>query len=228
MQITTAAYAVLTGLAVKHEDAKSVQRRQLLDRVLRRGVFTAYDHASQYPGVVEVLMRTAATVVSLMGLHAIKHLQVRKIVIIFKHYVHSLSYPNLTVLAESVVRHICRHERSFHDLASFYRCGSGEGSQCLHHDLLAETCKQRAGAGQAGSYREHLLAQPARRRPLNPAIIGGPAGACRRTQAHSADNWRAAEDLRVTTSFRDIRHSRSRAVAISAVPSLRLSRAAAA
>jgi hypothetical protein len=98
VRITTAAYSVLTGLAVKYEDAKNISRRHLLDRVLRRGVLTAYDHASQYPGVVEVLMRTSATVVNLMGMHAIRHLQVRKMVIIFKHYVHSLSYPNLTVL----------------------------------------------------------------------------------------------------------------------------------
>lgn len=93
VRVITAAYTVLVALVEKHEDSVTdttttttttttkttsvaKRRRELLDRILRRGIFTAYDHASQYVGIVEVLMRTMATVVDLMGIHAVKHLQV--------------------------------------------------------------------------------------------------------------------------------------------------------
>lgn len=72
----TAAYDALTGLVKKFEDVGSLPRRQLLDRILRRGVFTAYDHASQYIGVVEALMGATSAIVDLMGIYAVKHLQV--------------------------------------------------------------------------------------------------------------------------------------------------------
>jgi hypothetical protein len=86
VRITTAAYAALVELVKKYDDPQSVPRRQLLDKILRRGVFTAYDHASQYFGVVDVLMGTTATLVELMGIYAVKHLQVR----IVRHLLHYL------------------------------------------------------------------------------------------------------------------------------------------
>lgn len=88
VRITAAAYDVLLAIAGTHETSAmsttsvsasvsgSKVRNELLDRILRRGIFIAYDHASQYVGVVEVLMRTTATVINLMGIHATKHLQV--------------------------------------------------------------------------------------------------------------------------------------------------------
>ncbi|KAH8912820.1 hypothetical protein BR93DRAFT_922790 [Coniochaeta sp. PMI_546] len=60
---------------VVEEDGGGKEARRLLDRVMRRGVLTAYFHCPEYPGVVEVLMRKTRDVVRAMGVGAVKHLK---------------------------------------------------------------------------------------------------------------------------------------------------------
>ena len=68
------AYKALLQLAKgcwEHGDPK---RQELLDKVLRDGILTGYDHASQYSGVVEVLMHNLGEVLNNLGLLSVKHL----------------------------------------------------------------------------------------------------------------------------------------------------------
>lgn len=72
------AYGALIVLAEKEPTVVNLARRQLLDKVVREGIFAAYGHASHYVSVVETLMKTTTTVVNCLGIFSVKHLQVRK------------------------------------------------------------------------------------------------------------------------------------------------------
>lgn len=68
------AYTALVKLAVECWGPNSARRQQFLDKVLRDGIITGYDHASQYSGVVEVLMHNLGEVLNALGILSIKHL----------------------------------------------------------------------------------------------------------------------------------------------------------
>lgn len=70
------AYKALVILAEKDPDVDSPSRRKLLDKVIREGILAAYDHASHYIAVVEVLLSTLAGVIDSLGVYSVKHLQV--------------------------------------------------------------------------------------------------------------------------------------------------------
>lgn len=72
------AYGALVTLAEKEANVANLGRRQLLDKTVRDGILAAYEHASQYVGVVETLMETTTTVVNCLEIFSVKHLQVRK------------------------------------------------------------------------------------------------------------------------------------------------------
>ncbi|KAF7545837.1 hypothetical protein G7Z17_g8870 [Cylindrodendrum hubeiense] len=56
------AYDVLIRLAETHQPSQSLNRRRLLDKLLREGVFAAYFHASQYARLVQILMEMISSV----------------------------------------------------------------------------------------------------------------------------------------------------------------------
>ncbi|KAF5644822.1 CCA tRNA nucleotidyltransferase mitochondrial [Fusarium sp. NRRL 52700] len=68
------AYDALIKLAQSHGDTSSIERRQLLDKILRDGVFAGYFHASQHTHIVQALLQKATTVVNSLGIYTIKHL----------------------------------------------------------------------------------------------------------------------------------------------------------
>lgn len=73
------AYDVLIRLAETHQPPQSLNRRRLLDKVLREGVFAAYSHASQYARIVQILMESMASIVKCLGIYSIKHLKVKPV-----------------------------------------------------------------------------------------------------------------------------------------------------
>ncbi|KAM5386711.1 hypothetical protein ACJZ2D_000004 [Fusarium nematophilum] len=73
--ILVPAYNVLISLAEAYEDHHSLERRRLLDKVLREGVFAGHFHASQYNRIVQVLMQKTASIVKCLGIYSIKHLK---------------------------------------------------------------------------------------------------------------------------------------------------------
>ncbi|PTB39786.1 hypothetical protein M441DRAFT_458883 [Trichoderma asperellum CBS 433.97] len=70
------AYRVLLRIAQLDPDSKSLRRRRFLDKLLRDGVFVGHFHASEYPRIVEVLMKITKDIVSCLGFFSAKHLQV--------------------------------------------------------------------------------------------------------------------------------------------------------
>ena len=78
MKLMRQAYGTLIVLAEKEPNVVNLARRQLLDKIVREGIFAAYEHASHYVGVVETLMKMTTTVVNCLGIFSVKHLQVRK------------------------------------------------------------------------------------------------------------------------------------------------------
>ncbi|KAF5022654.1 hypothetical protein F66182_5297 [Fusarium sp. NRRL 66182] len=71
------AYDVLLNLAELSGKPNSLERRRLLDKILRDGVFAGHFHASQHTRIVEVLMQKTAAIVNCLGIYSIKHLAVR-------------------------------------------------------------------------------------------------------------------------------------------------------
>ncbi|KAM0548481.1 hypothetical protein ACHAPJ_009804 [Fusarium lateritium] len=69
------AYDVLIKLAESSGNPDSLERRQLLDKVLRDGIFAGHFHASQHTRIVEVLMQKTAAIVNCLGIYSIKHLR---------------------------------------------------------------------------------------------------------------------------------------------------------
>ena len=51
-------------------------RRQLLDRLLRSGIFKGYVYAGEYVKVADLLIRKLSDIVNEMGLWSAKHLKV--------------------------------------------------------------------------------------------------------------------------------------------------------
>lgn len=76
VELLKAAYKVLIQLAQTYGDPTSSSRRQLLDKILRDGVYAGFHHASEYVHVVEVLMQCTTTIVNCLGVYTVKHLQV--------------------------------------------------------------------------------------------------------------------------------------------------------
>lgn len=77
--ILSPAYDVLTKLAESSEGFQNPERRQLLDKALRDGIFAGHFHASQYSRIVQVLMQKTASIVNCLGIYSIKHLKVRRL-----------------------------------------------------------------------------------------------------------------------------------------------------
>jgi hypothetical protein len=50
-------------------------RLAFLDRIMRKGVLTAYLHASNYPEIVSILLTSLSTLLSKMGIKCVKHLK---------------------------------------------------------------------------------------------------------------------------------------------------------
>ncbi|KAF4970868.1 hypothetical protein FZEAL_9961 [Fusarium zealandicum] len=73
--IITPAYDVLIKMAESYNNPQSRERRQLLDRVLRDGIFGGHFHASQYTQIVRVLMQKAASIMNCLGIYSIKHIK---------------------------------------------------------------------------------------------------------------------------------------------------------
>jgi hypothetical protein len=76
-RLTQQAYDALIALARKEPNDSDPTRRHLLDKIVRDGILVAYDHAFQYVGVVEILMRTTTILLNCLGIFSAKHLQVR-------------------------------------------------------------------------------------------------------------------------------------------------------
>ena len=76
-RLTRQAYDALIVLARKEPNDSDPTRRHLLDKIVRDGILAAYDHASQYVGVVETLMRTTTILLNCLGIFSAKHMQVR-------------------------------------------------------------------------------------------------------------------------------------------------------
>lgn len=77
-QLLEPAYTALILLAGTRfaYDGNMTAKCNLLDRLLREGVFTAYSHASEYVRIVEVLATKASLIIDELGIYATKHLKV--------------------------------------------------------------------------------------------------------------------------------------------------------
>lgn len=51
------------------------KKNELLDKMIREGVFMGYFHAKEHVQIVEVLCRETVEIVGEMGVHAVKHLK---------------------------------------------------------------------------------------------------------------------------------------------------------
>lgn len=76
IQLLVPAYQVLINLAEAYAEPGNTDRRRILDKTLRHGVFTSYHHGSQYVHVVQTLMRYTTVIINCLGIYSIKHLQV--------------------------------------------------------------------------------------------------------------------------------------------------------
>lgn len=70
------AYQVLLKLA-ESQSPQDSDRRRLLDKVIREGIFAGAFHASQYAKIVQILMQETVSIIDCMGIFSIKHLNVR-------------------------------------------------------------------------------------------------------------------------------------------------------
>ncbi|RSM07981.1 hypothetical protein CEP52_004916 [Fusarium oligoseptatum] len=73
--ILSPAYDVLIKLAESSDGVQNPERRRLLDKALRDGIFAGHFHASQYSRIVQVLMQKTASIVNCLGIYSIKHLK---------------------------------------------------------------------------------------------------------------------------------------------------------
>jgi len=72
-------------------------RRRLLDRLLREGIFLAFTHASEHVNIMQLLSSQTAVIVNELGIHAVKHLNVRKM-----GFFCTISTPKLPQLTEAI------------------------------------------------------------------------------------------------------------------------------
>lgn len=57
-------------------DENTKERIDALDRIMRQGVLMGYNHASEHPAIVQVILEQMRILVGKMGIHAVKHLKV--------------------------------------------------------------------------------------------------------------------------------------------------------
>lgn len=84
LQLLAPAYAALLGLASAAAAGHGPcahglppkPAADLLDRILRQGIYPGYFHASEHIRIVEELVRQTGRVVAAMGVYAVKHLKV--------------------------------------------------------------------------------------------------------------------------------------------------------
>jgi hypothetical protein len=76
IKLVSAAYDALLVLAQREADPQSSSRRTLLDKMLRDGILTGYQHASEYIAVVEVLSMKAEAIINQLQMYSAKHVQV--------------------------------------------------------------------------------------------------------------------------------------------------------
>ncbi|KAH6889092.1 hypothetical protein B0T10DRAFT_459759 [Thelonectria olida] len=77
IKLLVPAFQVLINLAEISQSPQSPERRRLLDKVLREGVFAAYFHASQYVRLVQVLVESMESIIKCLGIYSTKHLKVQ-------------------------------------------------------------------------------------------------------------------------------------------------------
>ncbi|KAK4179218.1 mitochondrial CCA tRNA nucleotidyltransferase [Triangularia setosa] len=79
LQLLEPAYEVLMVLGGKQPATGKVgngsPRNDMLDRLIREGVFTGYFHVKNHVRIVELLCRKTVGVLEAMGVHAVKHLK---------------------------------------------------------------------------------------------------------------------------------------------------------
>lgn len=76
MALLDPAYQALLALAKSDVDIQGKARRQLLDKVLRDGVFAGLHHASEHIRIVTILLTIATDIVNALSIYAAKHLEV--------------------------------------------------------------------------------------------------------------------------------------------------------
>lgn len=146
MALLGPAYQSLYALGeVRYTEDEAGKREKLkfLDRVLRKGVLMGYLHASEYTGIVEVLMHVMGGLVRGMGVRAVKHLKV-------------YSYASFRVFCFLLIEMTGYHSDSFNDsirsvwsFASFAFTRGNQDSSKHDTKLLAE------GDGAGASCRDH-------------------------------------------------------------------------
>jgi len=72
------AYTALFDLASIQfpQKADQVRRMKLLDRVMRQGILQGFQHSGDILQIAELLLEKSEILISLMGVHAVKHLKV--------------------------------------------------------------------------------------------------------------------------------------------------------
>ncbi|KAL2135876.1 hypothetical protein VTI74DRAFT_6475 [Chaetomium olivicolor] len=80
VQLLVPAYAALLTLAIKQpvvgkDGVVGGKKNELLDKMIREGVFMGYFHAKEHVRIVEVLCRETVGILNEMGVHAVKHLK---------------------------------------------------------------------------------------------------------------------------------------------------------
>ncbi|KAI5457218.1 hypothetical protein BGZ63DRAFT_408664 [Mariannaea sp. PMI_226] len=70
------AYKVLFALAETYHSPQNPERRRLLDKLLREGIFAAYSHSSQYARLVQTLMESMELAIKCLGIYSAKHLKI--------------------------------------------------------------------------------------------------------------------------------------------------------
>ncbi|KAK0735681.1 hypothetical protein B0T21DRAFT_190623 [Apiosordaria backusii] len=79
LQLLEPAYKALLILAGKQpstgKDGTGNPRNNMLDRLIREGVFTGYFHAKNHVRIVELLCQETVEILEAMGVHAVKHLK---------------------------------------------------------------------------------------------------------------------------------------------------------
>ncbi|KAK4193799.1 hypothetical protein QBC35DRAFT_6758 [Podospora australis] len=73
LQLLVPAYEALLILAKKQSTPAA--KNALLDRIIREGIFMGYFHAKEHVRIVEVFCRQTVEILTLMGIHGVKHLK---------------------------------------------------------------------------------------------------------------------------------------------------------
>ena len=73
--------STFASASAKEEKPTSTKEKEnkMLDRLLREGVFPAYFHAKHHIRIVETLCHQSGLIIRQMGIHAVKHLKVSKL-----------------------------------------------------------------------------------------------------------------------------------------------------